>query len=159
MGHSLAYAAWEQFEMKISSKILTNCDSWIGLTKKQIDRMQTVQDKIFKKVFQVAIKGTPICMIRLDSQTLHAKWQIILKKIKQVRKTMDKSENNICKSTLIAGQNTCAGEYLLNACIEWCNKLNIRCVTMGTDPLPKKTRSVDFKLNRPYGQKTTKRSE
>ena len=79
MGHSVAYAAVEQFEMKISSKILTNCDSWIGLTKKQIDRMQTVQDNFFKKVFQVAHKGTPICMIRLDSQTLHVKWQIILK--------------------------------------------------------------------------------
>ena len=34
MGHRVAYAAVEQFEMKISSKILTNCDSWIGLTKK-----------------------------------------------------------------------------------------------------------------------------
>ena len=76
--------------------------------------MQTVQDNFFKKVFQVATKGTPICMIRLDSQTLHVKWQILLKKIKQVRKTMDKSELNICKSAIIAGQNTSAGEDLLN---------------------------------------------
>ena len=106
MGHSVAYAAVEQFEMKISSKILTNCDSWIGLTKKQIDRMQTVQDNFFKKVFQVAHNGTPVCMIRLNSQTLHVKWQIILKKIKQVRKTMDKCKNNFCKNVLIAKQET-----------------------------------------------------
>ena len=33
MGHRVAYAAVEQFKMKISSKICTNCDSWIGLTK------------------------------------------------------------------------------------------------------------------------------
>ena len=49
--------------------------------------MQTVQDNIFKKMFQVAHKGTPICMIRLDSKTLQVKWQILLKKIEQVRKT------------------------------------------------------------------------
>ena len=68
------------------------------------------------------------------------------KKIKQVRKTMDKTENNICKSALVAGQNTCAGEDLLNECKEWCNKLNIRCVTMGTDPIPANARADDFKL-------------
>ena len=69
MGHRVAYAAVEQFEMKISSKILTNCDSWIGLTQKQVDRIQNVQDNFFKKVFQVASSGTPVCLIRLDSQT------------------------------------------------------------------------------------------
>ena len=65
-------------------------------------------------------------MIRLDSQTLHIRWQILMKKIKQVRKTMDKTENNICKSSLVVGQNTCAGEDLLNECKEWCNKLNFK---------------------------------
>ena len=89
-------------------------DSWIGLTDKQIDRMQKVQDNFFKQVFQVSPNGTPLCMIRLDSQTLHIKWQIIMKKIKQIRKTMDKNKSNICKSTLVAGQNTWAGEDLLN---------------------------------------------
>ena len=59
-----------------------------------------------------------------------------MKKIKQLRKTMDKTENNICKSALVAGQLTRAGEDLLNECKEWCNKLNIRCITMGTDPIP-----------------------
>ena len=81
MGHKMAYAAVEQYEMKVASKILTNCDSWIGLTEKQIDRMQKVQDNFFKKVFQVSPNGTPTCMIRLDSQTLHIKWQMIMKKL------------------------------------------------------------------------------
>ena len=59
---------------------------------------------------------------------------------------MDNSELNICSSALISGENICAGKDLLNECIEWCNKLNIRCVTMGTDPIPAKARSDDFKL-------------
>ena len=61
---------------------------------------------------------------------------------------MDKTELNICKSALIAGQNTCAGADLLNECKEWCNKLNIRCVTMGTDPTPANARADDFKLKK-----------
>ena len=87
-------------------------------------------------------------MIRIDSQTLHIKWQIIMKKIKQVHKTMDKTENNICKSALVAGQNTWAGEDLLNECKAWCNKLNIRCVTRGTDPIPGNAKADDFKLKK-----------
>ena len=71
-----------------------------------------------------------------------------MKKIKQVCKTMDKTENNICKSALVAGQNTCAGEDLLNKCKEWCNKLNIRCATMGKDPIPAKARADDLKLKK-----------
>ena len=106
LGHRVAIAPVEQFKSKISSKILSNCDSWIGLTKQHIDRIQTVQDNFFKKVFQVANSGTPVCMVRLDSQTLQVKWQILLKKIKQVRKTMDKCNNNICKHVLIAGRQS-----------------------------------------------------
>ena len=100
------------------------------------------------KVFQVASGGTPVCMVRLDSQTLQVKWQILLKKIKQVRKTMDKSDKNICKNVLIAGRQTCAGEDLLNEFIEWCNKLNIRCVTKGTDPIPARASTDEYNLKR-----------
>ena len=61
---------------------------------------------------------------------------------------MNKTELNVCKSALIAGQKTCAGADLLNECKEWCNKLNIRCVTMGTDPFPANARADNFKLKK-----------
>ena len=64
-----------------------------------------------------------------------------MKKIKQIRKTMDKDKNNICKNALVEGQNTCAGGDLLNECKAWCKKLNIRCVTRGTDPIPENARA------------------
>ena len=60
------------------------------LTNTHKERMQQVQDNYFMNVFQVAKNSTPKCMVRLDSQTLQVKWQILLRKIKQVRKTMDK---------------------------------------------------------------------
>ena len=69
-----------------------------------------------------------------------------MKKIKQIRKTMDKDKNNICKNALVQGQNTCAGGDLLNECKAWCKKLNIRCITRGTDPIPENARADDFKL-------------
>ena len=64
-------------------------------------------------MFQVSNKGTLNCMIQLDSQTLKIKWQIIQRKIRQVRKTMDKKKSNLCKQALIHGQSTCGGEDLL----------------------------------------------
>ena len=42
----------------------------------------------------------------------------------------------------------CAGEDLLNECNEWCNKLNVRRVTMETDPKPAEARSEDLKLKK-----------
>ena len=39
----------------------------------------------------------------------------------------------------------CRGD-LLTECIEWCKKLNIRCVTKGTDPKPDRARMDEFKL-------------
>ena len=70
IGHTIAIAPVEQFESKVLSKILSNSDSWIGLTMQHIDIIQSVQDNYFMKVFQVADRGTPVCMVRLDSQTL-----------------------------------------------------------------------------------------
>ena len=70
------------------------------------------------------------------------------KQIKQVMKTMEKCENNICKNVLIVGEETCAGVDLLNECIERCKKLNIRSVTMGTDPNSAKARTDEFNLKK-----------
>ena len=72
---------------------------------------------------------------------------------------MDKTQSNICKSALVAVQNTCAGEDLLNECKAWCKKLNIRCVTMGTDPKPANAKADNFKLKRHSGKKMIKKSD
>ena len=61
------------------------------------------------KAFKVSDTATPKCMVRLDSQTLQVKRQILLTKIKQVRKTTDKDDENIFKKVLIAGQHTFDG--------------------------------------------------
>ena len=65
----------------------------------------------------------------------------------QVRKTMDNIDENICKCkrVLIAGQNTCDGGDILNECITWCKNLNIRCVTMGTDPILDREQAENLK--------------
>ena len=40
LSHRVAITPVEQFEYKISSKILSNCDSWIGLTNNQATHKQ-----------------------------------------------------------------------------------------------------------------------
>ena len=44
---------------------------------------------------------------------------------------MGKSEDNLCKQALIAGQETCNGEDLLTECINICKDLKIQCITKG----------------------------
>ena len=51
--------------------------------------------------------------------------------IRQVAKTLGKSDDNLCKQALLEGQNTSNGEDLLSECINICKKLNIPCVTKG----------------------------
>ena len=109
MGHKMAEVAVTEYASKVLSKLISNCDSWIDLTEDHVTRMQNVQDNYFRDVFQVCASGTPLCMVRLDSQTLHIKYQIILKKIKQIRKTLSKEDDNIAQKALIEGQYTCAG--------------------------------------------------
>ena len=60
---------------------------------------------------------------------------------------MDKCENNICK---------CADSGQTNKCIEWCKKLNIRCVTRGTDPIPAKARTDKLNLKKGLGAENDK---
>ena len=108
MGHKMAEVAVTEYASKVISKLISNCDSWIDLTDNHITRMQNVQDNYFRDVFQVCASGTPLSMIRLDIQTLHIKYQIILRKIKQIRKTISKEDDNLAKKALLAGQYTCA---------------------------------------------------
>ena len=128
--------------------MIANSESWIGLNNSHIERMQKVQDGYFMKVFQVSNLGTPNCMVQLDSQTLKIKWQILLRKIKQIRKTLDKQSTNICKQALIQRQSMCDREDLLTECITWCKKLGIRCVTKGTDIDKENEQADNLKLKR-----------
>ena len=122
IGFVIASGPVEQFESRISSKLIVNSESWIGLNQTHIDRLQKVQDDFFITMFQVSKMGTMNCMIQLDSQTLKMKWQIIQRKIRQVRKTMSKQSTNLCRQALIEGPSTSGGEYLLTECIEWFKK-------------------------------------
>ena len=61
---------------------------------------------------------------------------------------MDEQDANICKRALIQGQSTCVGGDLLTECITWCKKFDIRCVTMGTNPIPEMEQADNLKLKR-----------
>ena len=44
IGFNIASGPVEQFESRISSKLIANSESWIGLNQTHIDRLQKVQD-------------------------------------------------------------------------------------------------------------------
>ena len=103
IGFNISHGPVERYESKISSKILANSEGWISLNITHRKNAKSTQVH-FMKVFQVTNLETPKCMVQLDSQTLKIKWQILLWKIKQVRKT------NVCKQALIQGQSKFDGE-------------------------------------------------
>ena len=100
IGFHIATGPVEQFESREASTLLANAESRIGLNNTHVYRLQQVQDEFFTEMFQVSKKGTMNCMLWLDSQMLKMKWQIIQRKIRQVRKTMGKPITNLCKQAL-----------------------------------------------------------
>ena len=90
IGFNIASGPVEQYKSKISSKLLANSESWIGLYQSHVDRLKKVQDDYNKKMIQESNYGTMNCLLQLESQTLKIKWKIIQRKIRQVRKIMDK---------------------------------------------------------------------
>ena len=116
MGHKMAEVAVTEYASKVISKLISNSESWIDLTEEHINEIQNIQDNYFKDVFHVRAGGTPLCMVRLDSQTLHVRYQILLRKINRIRKIMDSDPSNLARKSLIAGQKTCAEGDLLT---EW----------------------------------------
>ena len=97
MGHKMAEVAVTEYASKVISKLISNCESWIDLTEEHITELQNIQDNYFKDVFHVKASGTPLCMIRLDSQTLHIRYQILLRKINRIRKIMGSDETNLAR--------------------------------------------------------------
>ena len=86
------WRALTEYASKVLSKLISNCESWIDLTEEHITELQNIQDNYFKDVFHVKASGTPLCMIRLDSQTLHIRYHILLRKINRIRKIMDQTQ-------------------------------------------------------------------
>ena len=57
--------------------------------------LKDIQDNFLRKELEALQSGTPMHQCR-----------IIQKILRQIRKTMDKDENNLCMQALIAGQKT-----------------------------------------------------
>ena len=132
IGFPTAMGPISEFETKVIPKLLNNAESWLGINESHIKTLQDFQDNFLRKVFQVAAKGTPKGMLRLDSQILPMRWKIVHIKLRAIVKTMGKPEDNLCRKALLEGQKTCNGEDLLSECVQMCRRLNVRCVTEGT---------------------------
>ena len=92
-GMNSAMAAIIQFETQAVTKLLNNCESWIGVTENHIQRLQDIQNKFLRRV----LIGTPKGMMELDGQILMMHLRIMQKKLRLVGKIMAKHDVNPCK--------------------------------------------------------------
>ena len=90
------------YETNISTKLLKNADSWLGLNNSHIKTLKNFQDDFIIKLFQVAAMRMPKSMLWLDGQILQIKRRIIKLKLKARANTMGKSKENLFRQALTA---------------------------------------------------------
>ena len=80
-GMNSAMAAIIQFETQAVTKLLNNCESWIGVTENHIQRLQDIQNKFLRRVLVDPLTGTPKGMMEQDVQILMMHLRIMQKKL------------------------------------------------------------------------------
>ena len=87
-------------EAQVMSRLLFNCESWIGITEAQINELQSFQDNFLKKLLHLPVSTPTKAILHWDYGMKMVKWRIAKIKLMFVRKMrLDKSDN-ICKRAL-----------------------------------------------------------
>ena len=82
------------FEARVIPKLLTNCESWIGITDAHIAELQNFQDKFLLNLFHLP-KSTTRALLHWDCNMKLMKWRIAERKLKFLSKLMSKDDKNI----------------------------------------------------------------
>ena len=79
------------FEMAILPSLLNNSDVWVGIDESTVNRLESLQNKMFRQLFAVP-DSTPIPMLRFDLGCLTMKERIDMKKLNFIQhlKTLEK---------------------------------------------------------------------
>lgn len=86
-------AAIKLFEAQVIPALLFNCESWIGITKTQINDLQGFQDKFMRKLMHLPA-STPKAILHWDSRMEMMKWRIAKRKLLFLKKVMAKEDSN-----------------------------------------------------------------
>ena len=72
------------FEMAILPSLLNNSDVWVGIDEPTVNRLESLQNKMFRQLFAVP-DSTPIPMLRFDLGCLTMKERIDMKKLNFIK--------------------------------------------------------------------------
>ena len=129
-GLSSAKCPFKLFEAQVIPSLLTNCESWIGITDKHIEDLQKFQDEFIRKVLRIA-KTTTKAIINWDIGLAPMKWRIAERKMQFVRKTIwTKPVTNIARKALVQ-EVLCKVKGLAHECRKFSWELglpNIMCI-------------------------------
>ena len=92
-------APFKLYDATVAEGLLTNCESWIGITEKQINLLQSFQDKFIKNTLRLA-DSIPKALLTWDVGLTPVKWRIALKKLLFLHRIMLKDIRNITKQVL-----------------------------------------------------------
>ena len=115
--------AFKLFESLVIQPLLHNCASWIGITEKHIQELQKFQNKFIRRVLHLPHSITH-AILDYDVKMWHMDWRIKERKLNFVRQILLKSDENICKQTLIQEMET-GINGLAHECNNVCRDIDI----------------------------------
>ena len=89
----------KEFEARVIPLLLNNCETWIGISDKQIEELQEFQEKFLISAFRLA-NTTTRALINWDTKMKPMRWRIAEKKLQFLRKLMEKEYSCLAKQII-----------------------------------------------------------
>ena len=89
----------KEFEARVIPLLLNNCETWIGITDKQVEELQKFQEKFLISAFRLADTTTK-ALINWDTGMKPMRWRIAEKKLQFLRKLMEKEYSCLAKQVI-----------------------------------------------------------
>ena len=142
-GNSLP--AFRLYESTIIPTLIHNCESWIGLTQKHLDDLQSFQNKFIRDVLRLPV-STPKAILQYDVGLMPMKWRIAKRKLLFVNKILSKDHNNLCKQVLFAESlNNIKG--LSYECTKLCEELGLPNIMVNDVSKSEIVAAINTKIN------------
>ena len=90
---------FKEFEARVIPLLLNNCETWIGITDKQVEELQKFQEKFLISAFRLA-DTTTRALINWDTGMKPMRWRIAEKKLQFLRKLMEKEYRCLAKQVI-----------------------------------------------------------
>ena len=85
--------------------ILYNCGAWHGVSKKQIETLEAIDEALLRKLLMAHSK-TPLELLYLETGALPLRWIIVKRRIMCMKHIMERHEKELIKKIFLAQEES-----------------------------------------------------